>query len=639
MQAFWKKIKSSPMILGIIASCMAVVAVLGIIFMLVMMSSGTRCGGQGDSTGESGSWGYPFKDMTASWKFQDGQGFGNVSGRSNWHDGIDVGTSQENGKDILAIHGGTVYKIGHSGTSQSSPGYYVCVKSDDGYYEVYQEFAFSAAQAAEVIKVKEGDTVKTGDVIGVLKSQSSPEVTHVHIGVSKTEIDKAQASYETDNGTWLDPMKVIAEGGGGSSSTSSDSDDGLDEDERETKGSSDSNDGDDVVGTATGAVSGDWTTQGTEKYNNAKALWDYWKNKGFSGVAISGFMGNVYAESGFDPKIVQGGGQSDNPASITGATGTNGYGLYQISPGSKYGTWSGYTSPTVENESDYVWEAYGGASVSNGLKNADSEVKNIQSSSTPEEAAKNFYKAVENGNVSTYSAASGSTRTSAAQTAYQLFDGADVAGDDSVLSAAMNAANTGASSENDDSKSSGGCSVGKNGSDDDDSDSDGTITSMAKSLVGYFVNGYPNPIRHTVAMITGGGSSIKSLSDVDKNGSTDCSGYVWLVLKLCGYNVPDNVGWYTGSMAEDAKGSHKWLKEVSSSDAKAGDIAIGNQGSGAGAAGHTVILAENYKGADTKVYSMGDDQGVIETTFGKSMGRFSGDQLTFAEAIKTSSSN
>ena len=36
---------------------------------------------------------------------------------------------------------------------------------------------------------------------------------------------------------------------------------------------------------------------------------------------------------------------------------------------------------------------------------------------------------------------------------------------------------------------------------------------------------------------------------------------------------------------------------------------------------------------------MGDDQGVIETTFGKSMGRFSGDQLTFAEAIKTSSNN
>lgn len=167
--------------------------------------------------GAGGDWGWPF----ASIKNNDPglsaeQQFGYSASRmGNFHDGIDLGDARYGGQEIKAIHGGKVYKIGHKGYTQNDLGYYICVKSDDGYYEVYQEFAFSEAQAAKHIKVKEGDTVKTGDVIGTLPkngSETSPLVNHIHIGVSKTEIDKAEGSAFSNNGTWLDPVDLIKGG-------------------------------------------------------------------------------------------------------------------------------------------------------------------------------------------------------------------------------------------------------------------------------------------------------------------------------------------------------------------------------------------------------------------------------------------
>ena len=53
--------------------------------------------------------------------------------------------------------------------------------------------------------------------------------------------------------------------------------------------------------------------------------------------------------------------------------------------------------------------------------------------------------------------------------------------------------------------------------------------------------------------------------------------------------------------AQDAKGSHKYLKEVKSSDAKAGDVVIVNVGSGVSNNGHTAILLEDWKGRSTKI--------------------------------------
>lgn len=38
---------------------------------------------------------------------------------------------------------------------------------------------------------------------------------------------------------------------------------------------------------------------------NEKYIWDYFYNKGLSSYGISGLMGNLYAESGLNPKNLQ----------------------------------------------------------------------------------------------------------------------------------------------------------------------------------------------------------------------------------------------------------------------------------------------------------------------------------------------
>ena len=84
----------------------------------------------------------------------------------------------------------------------------MCVKSDDGYYEVYQEFAFDPGDKDKAISVKVGDKVTAGQKIGTLDSSLS-NVSHVHIGVSKKEIMAAQAHAFSNDGTWIDWSKLI----------------------------------------------------------------------------------------------------------------------------------------------------------------------------------------------------------------------------------------------------------------------------------------------------------------------------------------------------------------------------------------------------------------------------------------------
>ncbi len=36
--------------------------------------------------------------------------------------------------------------------------------------------------------------------------------------------------------------------------------------------------------------------------DNAQYIWNYFKNKGFNDYGIAGLMGNLYAESGLNPK-------------------------------------------------------------------------------------------------------------------------------------------------------------------------------------------------------------------------------------------------------------------------------------------------------------------------------------------------
>lgn len=181
------------------------------------------------------------------------------------------------------------------------------------------------------------------------------------------------------------------------------------------------------------------------------------------------------------------------------------------------------------------------------------------------------------------------------------------------------------------------------GNSDGSGQADGDIVKLARSLMGWFH--YPNPDRHNVQMVTKDGK-LNSKDDLKKDGITDCSGFVWLVLKLAGYSVPPAMGWFTGTMAQDAKGPHKWFKQIDPKDAKPGDVIIVNEGSGEGENGHTAIITENWHGYDTKCINEGGDDetvfhndGVCEDTIQRQFGSMlqAGD-VTIAEPVKASSS-
>ena len=164
------------------------------------------------------------------------------------------------------------------------------------------------------------------------------------------------------------------------------------------------------------------------------------------------------------------------------------------------------------------------------------------------------------------------------------------------------------------------------GCDSDPSYSGGSIVKNAESMKGDFsyVQTHPSPDL---------GSDLKN---PNKTGGTDCSGFVWLALNKAGYKVPANMGWFTGTMASDAKGSHQYLKQISENDAKAGDIVIVNQGAGAGNNGHTAILLGKWQGKATKIIEQGGTgDKVNESTFGTAFySLLNGSDVTLARPIK-----
>lgn len=149
------------------------------------------------------SWGWPFPSVGEG-HFMSAQLFGVHPGNgrtNNFHDGLDFGSIDHPGSEVHAIHGGTVTRIGNDGYI----GWYVVTHSRDGYDIVYQE-AFSSRGN---IKVNQGQTVKTGDVIGIR------DTSHVHIGVTKKSWYEGYTKGHSfdPNWAWLDPLKLIKEGG------------------------------------------------------------------------------------------------------------------------------------------------------------------------------------------------------------------------------------------------------------------------------------------------------------------------------------------------------------------------------------------------------------------------------------------
>lgn len=165
------------------------------------------------------------------------------------------------------------------------------------------------------------------------------------------------------------------------------------------------------------------------------------------------------------------------------------------------------------------------------------------------------------------------------------------------------------------------------------------IAENAESMVGYFVGHYMQS--HNPSLVSDEDEGKEwSVSDINKEGYTDCSGFVWTVLKVSGYKVPPGMAWNTLTMADDAKGQKQYLKEIDKSNAKVGTIVTAG---GTGNAGHTVILAEDWHGDETLCYSMGSDEGVVKREYKYVMARHPADSATFcvpsSDSSKTNSSS
>lgn len=164
-------------------------------------------------------WGWPFDSGEGS--FLGGQKFGTHPGgefRPNgFHNGLDFGNIDHPGNPLKAVHAGEVIYTGVPGGDLSELRAVIVIKHDD-LSVIYQEFSYSASD----ILVNVGDKVKLGQAIGTRTTE------HLHLGMTKKDWRAAQSSAYSDDGTFLDPYKIIKEGytGGGGDGDGDGDDDG-----------------------------------------------------------------------------------------------------------------------------------------------------------------------------------------------------------------------------------------------------------------------------------------------------------------------------------------------------------------------------------------------------------------------------
>lgn len=158
------------------------------------------------------SWGWPFPSVDEG-SFTGGQLFGVQPGgefRPNgFHDGLDFGSIDHPGSEVHAIHGGTCIISRAWGGSEIK--WYCVIQDGTGLNVEYQE-AFGSANN---IIINVGDKITTGQVIGYRTTD------HLHIGVTKMNIQQAFSHAFLNDGTWLDPRECIKNGVSSGSSSSS----------------------------------------------------------------------------------------------------------------------------------------------------------------------------------------------------------------------------------------------------------------------------------------------------------------------------------------------------------------------------------------------------------------------------------
>lgn len=147
-------------------------------------------------------WGWPFPNIPANGRPRvtvNGQQYGHTGwfgrGGQDYHDGFDFGAGLYNG-NCLAVHPGTVYQIG-----SYTYWWFIWIKSPDGYNIIYQE-GFRRSD----IYVNVGQQVNVGTPLARVTQD------HTHIGISNKPIAVAYQHAFMDDGTWLNPVDVIANG-------------------------------------------------------------------------------------------------------------------------------------------------------------------------------------------------------------------------------------------------------------------------------------------------------------------------------------------------------------------------------------------------------------------------------------------
>lgn len=138
--------------------------------------------------------------------YEEGQQFGftkyDRTGKGQFfHNGFDLGSAKYPDQKILAMHSGTVIYANWAPAGYELLGTTIVIKTDDNYYNIYQEFGLSTSD----IKVSVGQKIKLGELIGLRRT------SHLHVGITKKHWLEAQSSAYRDDGTWLDPVKVIRE--------------------------------------------------------------------------------------------------------------------------------------------------------------------------------------------------------------------------------------------------------------------------------------------------------------------------------------------------------------------------------------------------------------------------------------------
>lgn len=148
----------------------------------------------------SGKWSWPFPSVGRG-QFSSEQLFGHSNSRiGGFHDGLDFGSIDHPGREVHAVHDGTVIYCGNPNIL--ALGQLVIVIHTGEYAIVYQEFATSS----DLAKVKVGDRVTSGQVIGIRNTN------HLHLGITRKDWLPAQSSAFINDGTWLDPLKLLEEG-------------------------------------------------------------------------------------------------------------------------------------------------------------------------------------------------------------------------------------------------------------------------------------------------------------------------------------------------------------------------------------------------------------------------------------------